>query len=122
MATTTINGVTAYQTAVNGNDTYYIRVDALTTEENEWINAVDDAKVAADLRTELQDNVTWDATGQTGWEHFSGYEQRYNAGDARHLLSTSFTVADTSVGMTQAELDDLVARLNAIQTNVDVKK
>lgn len=114
--TTTVNGITAYETSTSGTVTYYIPQNGLTTDEVAHLDA-QEALVPgthADIETALK-NSTWTPTGRTGWEHFGGYVESYDSDSNAARISDNFTVADTSVGMTQAELDDLIKRVNALQ-------
>jgi len=114
--TTTVNGVTAYTTSTSGTITSYIPQSGLTEDEIAHLDARE-AEVPGtytDVKTALQ-NSTWTPTGRTGWQHFGGYVLAYDSAADAAVISADFTVADTSTGMTQGELDDLILRVNALQ-------
>lgn len=72
--------------------------------------------VGGTLEDELKTNQTWN--DQPAWNHFAGYVETYDPAAARFVVADDFTVASTSSGMTETELKDLIARVNAIQDSV----
>lgn len=120
MATTTVNGVTAYTTSTSGTVTNYIPTWKLTPTEASFMASQDSAATTAstDLETQLKLAASvFTPSGQNAWDHFEGMVESYDtASDSVVINSADLAAAGSAYA--QTEQQNVVDMVNALKHEV----
>lgn len=114
MATQVVNGLTSYVTSTSGTITYYIPINALTTEEVNFLATADANATTNATTVETELKALTFSNGQNGWTRFEGYVQSFDSTSNDAIISGS-NVPAAGTAYSQTEEQTLVDTVNAIK-------